>query len=95
MTFPLGKTVMTQGVAFAVPLDVVHRSMLRFQLRDWGSLTPDDKAINDQALLDGDRILAAYPIDDTKPCEGHGDNTIWIITEADRSVTTILLPEEY
>ncbi|MBN9124535.1 MAG: hypothetical protein J0I60_07385 [Nitrosospira sp.] len=43
----------------------------------------------------GNRILSAYAIDDTKSCEGHGDNTLWIITETDRSVTTFLLPGEY
>jgi hypothetical protein len=43
----------------------------------------------------GPRILSAYPINETKPCKGYGDNTLWIITEADRSVTTFLLPEEY
>ncbi|KWT91757.1 hypothetical protein APY03_3194 [Variovorax sp. WDL1] len=43
----------------------------------------------------GLRILSAYAIDPAKPCAGHGDNCLWIITEADRAVTTILLPEEY
>jgi hypothetical protein len=37
----------------------------------------------------------AYAIDPSKPCEGFGDNTLWIITEADRSVTTFLFPSEY
>jgi len=46
-------------------------------------------------LKAGNRILSAYAIDDTKSCEGHGDNTLWIITETDRSVTTFLLPGEY
>jgi hypothetical protein len=54
-----------------------------------------DWKINDQAVEDGDRILSAYPIDPSKPCKGFGDNTLWIITEADRSVTTFLLPDEY
>ena len=42
----------------------------------------------------GFRILSAYAIDEAKPCKGFGENTLWIITEADRSVTT-LLPLEY
>lgn len=46
-------------------------------------------------MREGFRILSAYPIDSALPCEGHGDNCLWIITEADRSVTTILLPDEY
>ncbi len=40
-------------------------------------------------------ILSAYPIDPDKRSKGYGDNTLWIITEADRSVTTFLLPDEY
>jgi hypothetical protein len=46
-------------------------------------------------LKGGSRILSAYPIDPAKPCKGFGDNTLWIITEADRSATTFLLPDEY
>ena len=49
-----------------------------------------------QAMKTGDtRFLSAYPIDESRPCEGFGDNTLWIITEWDRSVTTALLPSEY
>lgn len=62
---------------------------------EWGSVDEHDKAANDRALQEGGRLLSAYPIDATLPCRGWGDNTIWIITEADRSVTTILLPQEY
>jgi hypothetical protein len=40
-------------------------------------------------------FLSAYPIDPAKPCKGFGDNTLWIITEGDRSATTFLLPSEY
>lgn len=58
----------------------------RYKAYDWGELAPEDKQSNDQALFSGDRILAAYPT-----CAG----TIWIITEADRSATTILFPSEY
>jgi hypothetical protein len=47
------------------------------------------------AVAHGGRILSAYPIDPAKPCKGYGDNTLWVITEADRSVTTFLLPGEY
>ena len=50
---------------------------------------------NRRAVEAGDRILSAYAIDPEKPCAGFGDNCLWIITEADRSVTTILLPDEY
>jgi hypothetical protein len=46
-------------------------------------------------LKHGGRILAVYAIDTTRPSKGDGENTLWIITKADRSVTTLLLPEEY
>lgn len=45
-------------------------------------------------LLPG-KDCGPYPIDPALPCKGYGENTVWIITEADRSVTTILLPDEY
>jgi hypothetical protein len=55
----------------------------------------DDQKANNEAVRAGERILSAYAIDPAKPCKGHGKNCLWIITEADRSVTTLLLPEEY
>jgi hypothetical protein len=55
---------------------------------DWGNLSVEDLAANELALLTGKRLLSSYDLPD-------GQNKIWIITEADRSVTTILLPEEY
>lgn len=54
---------------------------------DWGDLEADDVAANDQALVDGDRLLSAYN-------EEFGFK-VWVITEADRSATTILLPDDY
>lgn len=62
---------------------------------DWGSVDAEDAATNTAAVSQRSRILSAYPLDPSKPCEGFGANTVWIITEADRSLTTILLPEEY
>lgn len=62
---------------------------------DWGCVDPDDAEANRFAVARDARILSAYPIDTAKPCAGFGENCLWIITEADRSVTTILLPEDY
>jgi hypothetical protein len=62
---------------------------------DWGSVCEGDQGLNDEALKNGNRLLSAYAIDPTQPCEGHGDNCMWVITEHDRSVTTILLPSDY
>jgi hypothetical protein len=62
---------------------------------DWGCISEEDWETNSAALKAGDRLLSTYAIDETLPCKGYGDNTLWIITEADRSVTIFLLPEEY
>ena len=62
---------------------------------DWGWMCAEDKATNDVALKQGLRIMSAWPINPEKPCRGWGDNTFWVITEADRTVTTIILPSEY
>ena len=88
--FKLGKLVMTRGVHSKIKENVdfavgVLDAFERYQRCDWGDLC-DDKALNEQALKDGDRIFALYNI---------GNDKIYIITEWDRSVTTILLPEEY
>jgi hypothetical protein len=56
---------------------------------DWGNMCDEDKAANEEALVDGLRLMSVYKRKD------HPDDTIWIITEADRSATTILLPSEY
>ena len=69
--------------------------MRQHEQGDWGCVDREDAATNDEALFSGARILSAYPIDRDTPCKGYGENCVWIITEADRSVTTLLLPSEY
>jgi hypothetical protein len=93
--FPLGQVVATPGA-----LDEAHpvwmaNCLARHMRGDWGSVDEEDIATNNEAVRVGSRVLSAYPIDETKPCKNFGDNTLWIITEADRSVTTFLLPNEY
>ena len=87
--FPLGQVVATPGALAA--LETYGQSPTTFLTRhaagDWGSLPVEDVASNDQALHSGGRLLSSYPIG--------GDTKIWIITEADRSSTTLLLPAEY
>jgi hypothetical protein len=61
--------------------------LLRHVVGDWGEVGAADWRANDRAIRDGDRILSAYTL--------KTGVRIWVITEADRSVTTILLPEEY
>jgi len=86
--FPLGTLCATPGALAVFATSAVRAADLlrRHQSGDWGDLCADDKAANDLAVTDGDRILSAYSI---------GAGKLWVITEHDRSVTTILLPEEY
>ena len=95
--FRLGNIVCTLGAASVLPPELFSVYLDRHQSGDWGHVCEDDKALNDEALTDedGGRILSAYPIDPALPCEGFGENCVWVITEADRSVTTLLLPSEY
>jgi hypothetical protein len=93
--FRLGSIVATPGALEATTNELRLGYLARHVSGDWGCVCGDDRQINDEAVRDGDRILSAYPIDPALPCEGFGDNTLWIMTEADRSVTTFLLPSEY
>jgi hypothetical protein len=87
--FPLGQVVTTPGAQSAileagqVPIEFLQRHARG----DWGDVCAEDKGLNDEALIDGSRLLSVY-----KTKQGQ---RIWIITEADRSVTTFLLPSEY
>lgn len=90
--FPAGRLVVTAGVNDQIADDLnfsefVLRSLRRHLSGDWGTLDAQDKATNDQALQTGERLLSAY--------EEAPMPKIWIITEADRSVTTVLFPSEY
>ena len=93
----LGRVVMTSGVSAEQDRDddfrsFVSRSLARYMHKEWGELGADDTRLNNLAVDGGDdRILAAYDGTD----RGSGQKKIWIITEWDRSVTTILFPEEY
>jgi len=92
---PLGRIVATPGVMASVALARITECLLAHAGGDWGCVGDEDRHTNDVALRRGFRIVSAYPIDASKPSQGHGDNTLWMITEWDRSVTTVLLPEEY
>jgi hypothetical protein len=93
--FPLGQIVATPGALEACPSHQLDRCLYRHSRGYWGCVDKEDAATNDEAVKAGLRILSAYPIDDSKPCKGFGSNTLWVITEADRSATTFLLPSEY
>lgn len=87
--FRLGRLLMTRGAlqALEVADDDPFAYFGRHASGDWGEVDEEDERSNDLAVEQGRRILSAY-----RTSQGE---RIWLITEADRSVTTILLPEEY
>ena len=87
--FPLGQIVATPGALAVLAESGESASVFlnRHNGGDWGDICHDDKNLNDAAIDEGDRLLSEY--------KTRLGKRIWIITEADRSVTTILLPEEY
>jgi hypothetical protein len=87
--FPLGQVVSTPGALDALAnADQDSWDFLnRHAFGDWGDLDEDDRRENERSLKDGCRLLSAYTLST--------GTRIWIITEADRSSTCILLPEEY
>lgn len=87
MAFELGRVVTTPGALETLDIESIQVGLARHAQHDWGEVCQEDKHLNDQALEDGTRLLSAYT-------DATGTK-FWIITEADRSVTTILLPEEY
>jgi hypothetical protein len=93
--FALGAIVSTPGAIEACSPQHLALCLARHARGDWGNVDAEDSASNDEAVEARLRILSAYAIDPTKPAKGFGDNCLWIITEADRSVTTFLLPSEY
>lgn len=93
--FELGRTVVTRGVHEEMERNHSFKMFVQICLGrhlsgDWGDLDPEDAKLNDDALASGeDRIFSVYKR------EGILDGKIWIITEWDRSATTILFPSEY
>lgn len=87
--FPLGQVVATPGAleAMRAASDEPTLYLLRHQTGDWGNLEEEDKAENEFSLTRDLRLFSAYYLKD--------GTKIWIITEADRSATTVLLPSEY
>ena len=93
--FDLGQVGVTPGACAACSEEYLSLCLGRHVRGDWGSVCNEDKETNDAALIEGERILSAYPINPRRPCRGYGENCLWIITEWNRSVTTFLLPDEY
>ncbi len=87
--FPMGRPVITPDAEGALEAAGIPAILLlsRHIHGDWGSLSVEDQTANELALLTGKRLLSSYDLPDGRK--------VWIITEADRSVTTILLPDDY
>lgn len=91
--FNLGQVVITKDIEEKMKEDrsfrvFVQVSIGRYVHRDWGQTCDEDAKANNRAIQNGERIRAVYK-------QLRTDTTIWIITEADRSVTTIMFPDEY
>ena len=88
--FPLGQIVATPGALSALGAEGVTPFALlsRHLSGDWGELTQEARDENELSLREGFRIFSAYKLPRT-------GQRIWVITEADRSATTLLLPDEY
>lgn len=85
--FPLGRVVITSNAQAILDRQSVLEALRRHENGDWGTLCEDDRCENEAALNEGRRLLSAYADKD--------DVVFWIITEWDRSVTTILRPDDY
>lgn len=85
--FPLGRLLITPGAKEALQRACVAQAMGRHAQGDWGDCCPEDRQSNDEALVEGYRLFSVY--------HDRCGAKFWIITEADRSATTVLLPEEY
>jgi len=85
--FRLGHLVSTPNALTQVPNDEIIKAIQRHQAGDWGNVDTHDHQENERALIDGTRLLSVY--------HSAAGVRFWVITEADRSVTTVLMPEDY
>jgi hypothetical protein len=85
--FPLGRLVITRGVVAKLSPEDAWKGVVRHGQCDWGDLEREDREVNLEALKRGKRLLSRYRT-------GEGI-TFYVLTEGNRSVTTVLLPEEY
>jgi hypothetical protein len=85
--FPSGQIVATPSALDAVSQQEINAALSRHLHGDWGNCDPEDAAENELALAEGFRLFSVY--------QTQAGTKFWIITEADRSATTILLPADY
>jgi hypothetical protein len=85
--FELGRLVATRGAVCDIPGDEMMKALRRHASGDWGEVGTEDWEANEESLREGARLLSVYSTS--------AGVKFWIITEADRSATTVLLPDEY
>jgi hypothetical protein len=86
--FPIGELAVTAGAQNALSHHDIETALNRHISGDWGDLDKHDWNANERALKDGGRLVSVYESE-------NGSGRFYVITEADRSYTTILLPSEY
>ena len=84
--FPLGQIVITAIANAQLESQAISEGLSRHASGDWGEVCEADREENELSLREGYRLLSVY---------GTGKGRFWIITEADRSVTTVLMPDDY
>lgn len=84
---PLGQVVATPAALGVLTQPDIVAALRRHASGDWGDVDAHDRAANDDALKAGERLLSVY--------RSANGTTFWVITEADRSATTVLLPSDY
>ena len=85
--FPLGRRVITSGARASLTDDDIYNALCRHEAGDWGTVTKKDWTLNNNAIKNGERVVSSY-------LASNGEK-FWIITECDRSYTTVLMPDEY
>lgn len=88
--FAPGKVLLTPGAVDVLQANEdcdIRDYLIRHLTGDWGELDAHDRKVNEEALRNSHRLLSSYTLPDGK--------TLWIITDADRSATTALTPQEY
>ncbi len=85
--FRLGQVACTRGVVDSIPIPEILAALSRHESGDWGEVCAEDARENEYSLKHGFRLLSVY--------RTQVGTKFWIITEADRSQTTVLFPDEY
>ena len=85
--FLLGRIVATPHALEVISPEEITAAITRHQAGNWGHVDEHDREANERALLEGTRLLSAY--------HSTTGARFWLITEADRRITTVLLPEDY